>query len=405
MSNAVKNTGGESMKLMILGASILQLPAILEAKNMGVYTVVCDYDSKAIGAKYSDAFYCVSTLDESAIMEIANKEKIDGIMTLASDRPMPIVAKVAEKYGLPAISYETAVKATNKAEMRRCLSENNVPIPAFVIIESRKQYDEVVSHMELPLIVKPADNSGSRGIYLVKNESELNAGYEHAKQYSNNGTILVEEYMDGPEVSVEAMTQNGITTILAITDKLTTGAPHFVELGHTIQSQLSEKIKNEIYSVAKQTISAIGITNGPSHTELKITNSGVKVVEIGARLGGDNITTKLVPLATGVNMVELCIKNALGIEYNIAQPKTGASAIRYFQVKPGKVKSIDGVAAARSLEGIKEVNIEVGINDIVHEIVSSNSRIGFVIAEGANQLEAIERCNKAMSWIQIEVEK
>lgn len=139
--------------------------------------------------------------------------------------------------------------------------------------------------------------------------------------------------MEGPEVSVETLSFDGHTHIIAITDKVTTGSPEFVEMGHSIPSQLSIDTKLQIEKVVIAAIKAVGINNGPSHTEIIITKDGPKVVELGARLGGDNITTHLVPFATGVDMVEACIEIAFGNNPVLNKRISMGSAIRYFKTK------------------------------------------------------------------------
>lgn len=306
-------------KIMILGASILQLPAIKKAKEMGLQVIVADMDENAIGFQ-EEGIICevISTIDSEKILEAAKKYNIDGIMTLASDMPMRSVAIVAKEMGLVGISEKTALNATNKAEMRQCLKECGVPIPQFFCVSSREEYEKAIEYFrkaQLKCIVKPADNSGSRGVDLLSDLSDeelISKVYEYSKSYSRGGDIVVEEYMEGPEVSVETLSVDGECHIIQITDKLTTGAPYFVEMGHSEPSELPEDVKIKISEVASTAVKAIGITNGPSHTEIKVTKDGPKIVELGARLGGDNITTHLVPLSTGVDMVECCIKIALG---------------------------------------------------------------------------------------------
>lgn len=322
-------------KIMILGASELQLPAILKARELELESIVVDYDKNAVGASYADVFYNVSTLDYNKVLNIAIKENIDGILTICSDRPMNIVAKVSEKLGLNAISVEAAKAATNKALMREKLKLKNVPIPDFRICSTIEEYKKAIENIGIPCIVKPSDNSGSRGITFIENKDQISLAYEYAKNCSSEDIVLVEEYMYGEEVSVEVFVENNIVNIVQITDKITSGAPHFVEMGHTQPSSLSLKIQNEIKTVTEKAVKAIGICGGPVHVELKITQSGVKVVELGARLGGDFIATDLVLASTGVDMVKENILWALGDKVEIKKIFDRYAAIRYI----GKLKA------------------------------------------------------------------
>lgn len=311
-------------KIMILGASILQLPAIKAAIEMGLDVVVVDMNPDAVG--FNVPGVCkevISTIDIDAIVKAAKKHHINGIMTLATDMPMRSVAAVAKEMNLVGIDEQTAIKATNKAEMRKALFEAGVPIPRFYKVSNKNEYVEAVKSFSEPFIVKPADSSGSRGIYMIKdlnNASEIESAYEYSHEFSRNGDVVVEEYMFGPEVSVETLSFDGLCHVIQITDKLTTGAPHFVEMGHSQPSMLPDNIKERIKEVTIAANKAIGINNGPSHTEIIVTKEGPKIVELGARLGGDCITTHLVPLSSGVDMVKACIKIALGEEPEI-RPK------------------------------------------------------------------------------------
>lgn len=395
-------------KLMILGASILQLPAIEKAKEMGLDVVVVDMNPDAVGFKVPGIEKeIISTIDIQAVICAAKSHKIDGIMTLATDMPMRTVAAVAKEMNLIGIDEETALKATNKAKMRKALQLNNVPIPKFYVVSNKDEYKEVVKQFDVPFIVKPADSSGSRGIFEVKdihNDTLVIEAYEYCHPFSKVGDVVVEEYMEGPEVSVETLTVNGECHVIQITDKLTTGAPHYVEMGHSQPTMLSNEIAEQISKVAEAANKAIGIKNGPSHTEIIVTKEGPKIVELGARLGGDNITTHLVPLSTGVNMVECCIKIALGEKTDIEPKWNKGAAIRYFEQQAGKVESIEGLDDAEMIEGIKQISIVHGVGEEVTEIISSGSRMGFVIAQDKNAEMAIAKCEKAIGKIHINIE-
>lgn len=397
-----------SKKLMILGASILQLPAIEKAREMGLDVVVVDMNPNAIGFEVPGIKKeIISTIDVPAIIEAAKRHQIDGIMTLATDMPMRSVAAVAEQMGLVGIDKDTALKATNKAEMRKALQKAGVPIPKFFVVSNEEEYKEAVKNFDVPFIVKPADSSGSRGIFEVidiTNMELVKKAYKYCKPYSKVGDVVVEEYMNGPEVSVETLTINGACHVIQITDKLTTGAPHYVEMGHSQPTKHSDEIALSIAEIAKAANKAIGIKNGPSHTEIIITSQGPKIVELGARLGGDNITTHLVPLSTGINMVEACIKIALGEMPDIKHKWNKGSAIRYFKQHAGTVKNIDGIDEAKKVPGIQQISIVHGVGEKVTEIESSGSRMGFVIAQDVNSNEAIKDCYDALKKIKISIE-
>lgn len=394
-------------KIMILGGSILQLPAIKKAIAKGYITIVVDRDIDAVGFKEDGVIKeVISTIDIPSVLECAKKHHINGIMTLASDMPMRTIAMVSKELNLVGISEDTALKATNKGIMRDVLSENNVPVPLYFRINNKDDYLLSVNKIKekgYKCIVKPADNSGSRGVTMISDylNTEINEAYVHAKSNSRSEEILVEEFMEGPEVSVETISINGDCHVIQITDKLTTGAPYFVEMGHRQPSQLNENIKKNIEDVAKNAVKSIGIENGPSHTEIIVTKDGPKIVELGARLGGDCITTHLVPLSTGLDMVECCINIAMGEAVDIDKKFNKGSAIKYLETDFGKIKSINGVNEAKTVQGVKQVSIVHGVGDFANCIQSSTDRVGFVVSQGDTADEAISRCNTAISLINI----
>jgi biotin carboxylase len=391
-------------KILILGASALQLPAIMKSKEMNLFVLVLDQNPNAIGVKYADAFEPISTVDTNKILEAAKRYEVDAIITIASDRPMLSIAYVCKELNLHSISVDTALKATNKYLMRNVLKNNHIPIPYYTQANTFNEYEEALKSLhKKKLIIKPVDNSGSRGVlYLQTSTDDINEeDFIYTKNYSKSGTILIEEYLEGPEVSVETITYNGVTEIIAITDKLTTGKPYFVELGHCQPSILSNKIKNQIKKIAIKTVEAIGLVFGPSHIEMIVTHEGPKIVEIGARMGGDNITSSLVPLSTGVDMMKNTIEISLGIRPTTFKRSNQGAAIRYFNFKVGIIESIeyDFNDAVKSF--IIEFSLNLKPNDKIPIIKNSNDRYGYVICIGKTANDAINNCEKVIRAIKI----
>ena len=392
-------------KLMIVGASVLQLPAIKKAKEMGLEVAVVDFNPQAIGIAFADKYYNASTMDEDAVLKAAEDYRPDGIMTLATDMPMRGVAKSSDKLGLHSIDYATAVKATDKYDMIKAFKEYDVPSPWYYLVSSVDDLKALDGKLDYPCIMKPTDNAGSHGVVKVESFEELVKSYEYSHQSSRHGNVIVEEYLDGPEVSVEVMVVDGVVNLLQITDKLTTGAPYFVELGHSQPSQLSAEVQEQIRDVATRACKAVGIRKGPAHVEMKVTTkNGPKMVELGARMGGDNITTSLVPLSTGIDMVQATIRVALGEEPDIEPKLHCGSAIRYFQLPFGKIKSIGGVEEASAMEGVREITFTKEVGEESTPIHCSNDRVGSVIAQAATAEEAVKVCEEAMTMIKIEIE-
>lgn len=391
-------------KILIIGASILQLPAIIKAKELGYYTIVVDYDKNALGIPYADKFYNVSTTDVEGICKLAEDVKPNGIMTLATDMPMRALAKATSILGLPGISYQTAVKSTDKGEMIKAFEEHGVEHPKYVIVEDKKTLYNILPNLAYPCVMKPTDNAGNRGVCYISSEKEIIAQYDYSHDNSRSGRVIIEEYMEGQEVSVEIIVYKGVVHILAVTDKLTLGKPYFVEIGHAEQSQKSPDVIAAIKDLAIRAVKAVGIDNSPAHVEIMVTKDGPRMVELGSRMGGGCITTHLVPLSTGIDMIKCVMDIAMGNEPDLKPKFKKASALRHIIGLNGRITKIDGLMEARAVQGVTEVTMLKQIGEEVHYFKNGSDRIGYVIAQGDTTSEAIELCEKALSLIKITID-
>ena len=298
-------------KLAIIGASYLQLPLVKKAKEMGMHTLCFAWQEGTVCKDPSDEYYPISVVEKEQILGICQDQHVDGVCTIASDVAAPTVAYVAEKMGLVCNSYETAVMANNKFMMRNAFSKAGVPCPKYQKISSLNEIDK---DWAFPLIVKPIDRSGSLGITKVERSEDLIPSLKDALRYSFKHEAIVEEFIEGREISVEFISYQGKHYPLQITDKVTTGAPHFVELEHHQPAELSDNQYKEIYALTVRALDALGVTNGASHSEYKITEDGcIYVMEIGARMGGDFIGSDLV------------VENLHGAKSDKNQPEKGFS--------------------------------------------------------------------------------
>lgn len=391
-------------KLLIIGASVLQLPAIIKAKEKGFYVGVADYNPNAVGIPYADEYFNVSTIDVDGMVAVAKGFQPDGIMTLATDMPMRSIAAACKECGLPGIDYDTAVRATDKVEMIRAFEKHGVEHPWYYVVDDSGEYSRVKEKIAFPCIIKPADNAGSRGVVLVHSMNELDAAYKYSHNESRRGAVIIEEYLQGPEFSVEVMVVDGVPHVLQITDKLTTGAPHFVEMGHNQPSKQSSENIEKIMDLASRAVRAIGIDTGPAHVELILTEQGPKMVELGARMGGDCITTHLVPLSTGVDMVGATIDIACGNKPDLEPKHSKGAAIRYFNTSVGVLKGVCGIEDAKKIPGVQEITIVKELGTKISEIGSSVDRVGFVIAQADSADQAISVCNTAIDRVSFLVE-
>ncbi|MDD3944939.1 MAG: ATP-grasp domain-containing protein [Bacteroidales bacterium] len=298
-------------KLLILGASEMQLPLIIRARELGYYTVVADYNSTAPGFVYANEKLPVSTNDVDTLVAYSRENKIDGVLT-TSDFPVNSVAIISKELGLSAMSRDVADICTNKYKQRTVLKEVGINHPFFKLCNT---VSDLKSLHNFPYIVKPIDSSASRGIKLVKDKDELLSAYYEALSYSKSNNTIVEEFIKGREFSVETLTQNYKTHIIAITEKITKGKNigRFVEDTQIEPAKLTEPDENLIRNIVLDSIYAIGLNNCPSHTEVMLSDRGCFIIEIACRLGGDYITSDLVPLSTGVDMLENLINIALGL--------------------------------------------------------------------------------------------
>lgn len=298
-------------KIAIIGASYLQQPLVEKAKEMGLYTICFAWEDGAVCKDLCDKFFPISIVEKDAILKVCREEGIDAVTTIASDVAVLSVNYVAEQMGLIGNPDKYSQTVTNKYLMRQCFMKNGVPSPRFSLTDGT--IPNAIKSFKYPVIVKPTDRSGSRGVEKVDNEAELLAAIERACKESFQKKAVIEEFVEGREISVESISFEGKHYVLQITDKVTTEAPFFVELEHHQPSSLSEEIKSRVEKIVLNALTALHIQYGASHAELKITTGGdIRVIEIGARMGGDFIGSDLVKLSTGYDFLKGVIDVAFG---------------------------------------------------------------------------------------------
>ena len=367
--------------LAIIGASYLQRPLVEKAKEMGLRTICFAWAEGAVCRDLVDVFYPISIVEKEQILAICQQEHIDGICTIASDVAAPTVAYVAEQMGLVANTYEASLRANNKWLMRQAFTSANVPCPQHMCV-TNIDVDTIQTQMHLPLIVKPSDRSGSLAVNKITDWAQLSSAIQAAQQASFRGETMVEEFVEGREISVEFISYQGQHYPLQITDKVTTGAPHFVELEHHQPSTLSSAMYTAIYAITERALQALGVTNGASHAEYKITDDGrICIMEIGARMGGDFIGSDLVPLSTGYDYVRAVIDVALdrfvapqtthhahaGVYFLTADTPHVADYIQHAQLHPSIVRAEQ-------------------TDDALHHVTCSAERSGYFIYQSNNKI-------------------
>lgn len=366
-------------KIAILGASRPHLPLYLKAKEMGLETHCIAWAEGAYCRDFADFFHDISITDKEAIAELCLKEGFDGIVSNALEPAVPTMAYLHDKCGLNGISSITAARCTDKKLMRQCIKNNNACTqPAFSLLA-----DTDLSQLNYPLIVKPTDSSCSNGVTKVLAPDELDAAIKRATAASRNGEILLEDCIEGDEISVESISFKGRHYILTVTDKETTGAPYFVETAHHQPSSKPESILSKLEEYVIRIHDALGIDNGASHAEFKITPDGeIYFIEIGARGGGDFISYELVRLSTGYDYVKGMIEVALG-DFHEPQIQKGRFSGVYFLSKETEDLK-DFILKNQKCEWVYDSHIEDGP---LLSLRKSQDRSGWIIYSSDHKIE------------------
>lgn len=393
-------------RLLVLAAGILQVPIIKRAKEMGIFVIAADGNPNAIGFQYADKSICANITDEEEMLKIAKEENIDGVIHPCSEVSMNVMGRINEELGLSGITKDQAITATNKHLMRKAFEKGNARSPLSILTEDAEDAWNQFQKLEGDGILKPSRNSGSRGISKVERKKESKESfikkYEEALKESRDHSVLLEQFIEGPEFSVEIIVWEGKINVLTVTDKKTTGAPHFVELGHNQPSCFPTDMVEELKKTAILGVRALEVNNCACHAEAKFKNGKAYLMEIGARLGGDFISTVLTKLSTGIDMVEAAIKCALGEEPNL-EPKSEKKGvcIRYFCPKPGKLLSISNTEALNN-PNVYSSKIYRNPGEMIPEVSSSLSRSGHVIVTEEDALKAIELADNLISEVRFE---
>lgn len=372
--------------VLIFGVGPLQESIIKRAKKMGLYTIGIDPAADATCKDEVDAFEIVGGQDYEAHCAVVEKYGIDAIVTAATDKPLVMMARIAEKYGFPFYSVETAQWSTDKFQMKQRFELGGVPHAQGRLISNVEEAEGLV----FPVIVKPRDNSGSRGVKLCRNKEELEASMNEALEVSKLDTVLVEEFIEGPEYSIEGLHHDGKSEVIQFTEKKTTEFPYNVELGHIQPANISDENKQKIREIVSKIGKALNFENCPSHTELKINERGIFVIETSPRLGGDYITSTLTPLSTGVNLEDELLKISLGESINTQPKSVQYSGVRFFSFEEGCViKHVPNEEFVKGWPHVVDFSFTLKEGDKVNRITSSLNRYGHLILQAGNR-DAIE---------------
>ncbi|MCL1911367.1 MAG: alpha-hydroxy-acid oxidizing protein [Leptospirales bacterium] len=393
--------------IMIIGGGLLQVPVIHTARKMGYNVIATDYNPDAIGLKDADVPIVMSTRDVEGSVRVAKKQNeltpISAVLTVGTDASMTVAA-VANALNLPGIKYEDAEAATNKIKMRVRFREHNVPSPDFIPVWSLKDAKKACKTLHFPVVIKPSDNMGGRGVMRIDNNNEIADAFQFAKSASPSGELIIEENMEGPELSIDAIIYNGEITFTGIADRIIEHPPYFVETGHNMPSAMPDDVIKNACDVMKQGIKALGINIGAAKGDIKITKNGAMIGELAARLSGGFMSTYTFPLSSGVDLMKAAIEVALGHEPGNLEPLVNRVSVeRGIITKPGYVRKISGLEDALNVAGVAEIFLNVKVGDRVGAPKSNVEKAGHIIAlaDTLEQAEAV--IAECMSKLQIEI--
>ena len=391
-------------KILFAGAGPSQMVAIRHAKGLGYECYAVDADPGAIGFEFADGFDIGDIRDPEFIRACARHFNVNAIVAVATDVAVPSVARASVSLGLPSISVEAADISVNKLLQRNSLHAAGLLVPAFMPFYTEDEALANAVAIGFPVVIKPIDGAGSRGVRFIKNASEVIQAAREALIISHAKIALVEEYIEGEEVSVEGFVIDGKFHEICISEKTRTSPPYLLDMAVHFPDSLSETEHSAIIAVATRAVSACGLDNCPVHMELLRSDRGPVVVELAARGAGFQVFTNILPFVTGIDTVNVQLKLALGekVEISPQEPLKGA-AIIFLSPIPGRLKGVKGLEEASLIQGIHQVHVYIKADAVMGELKCGADRIGHLIVFAENRIEAERQAHLALSLIKIEI--
>jgi biotin carboxylase len=396
----VVGTGSNTVdgkRLLVLGAGPAQLGLLRSARERGCLVIACDRDPGAPGFRYANRRAILSAEDETGIERLARAAAVQGLIAPGIDWPVAVAARIAARLRLPhPLGPETAAVAVSKLRQRMRFAEAGVPQPRWQLVRSSEEELEVGP----PCVVKPPDRQGQRGLSVVGDAAGLPRAIELALDASRSGTCLVEELVEGPEITVNAFSAGGRFHPLTVTDRLTAEPPAFgVALAHAWPSAVATQACTEAARAAAETV---GIHEGPTYTQLRIGPDGPRVVELAARLGGGH-DAELCQAALGVDLNGLALGAAFGEPAEEPAPNPVGGACVSFLVPPeGILRAVEGLDEAAAVDGVLDVAVYREPGWTYGLFRGGSDRAGYVLARGESRDDALERANRAAKRIRFE---
>jgi len=395
----------DNSTILLLGASSDQLYAIKTAHEMGIKVLVVDMDPNSIGFKYADDYAVISTRDVDALTKFIDEyqktQKIAGVITMGSDIP-DVVAELCDQFGWIGPSKQTAYWGTNKYAMKCRFKECCIPIPYFSLVNSTGQLKEIINEIGYPVVIKPVDRSGSRGVFKIEESDDISALYNESKTFSYSGQIMVEKYLGGLQISTETVLYDTEAETPGFADRnyelLNRFAPRIIENGGTVPSSLSEREQKKAKSLVEKTARALGVIRGIAKGDVVMTEKGPYMIEMAVRLSGGDFSESLIPLGCGVNIVKAAIQIASGEKPNFSElkPKFNRGIVnRYLFPEEGIFKSVGNLDIVKKKEWLKKIEFFYNIGDEYRNPTSHANRFGVFIVTGDTREEA----NKRSRWV------
>lgn len=397
-------------KILLLGGSTQQIPAIEYANEQGYYTILCDYLSDNPGQHYADKFHCVSTTDKEAILEVAQEEKIDGIVAYASDPAAPTAAYVAETLSLPANPCKSVELLTNKDEFRDFLARHDFNTPWAKGYNSIVNAIKEIEGFRLPVIIKPVDSSGSKGVSKLTDARELKKQAEYALSYSRAKRFIIEEYVekDGYQVAGDGFSVNGelVFRCFANDHFNAQGLNPFVPISASFPYNMPKRVHDKIHAEIQRLFNLVGIETGAYNFDIRVDkDENIYLMEIGPRNGG-NYIPQVIRYATGVDMIDYTIRAAMGEDCDgimMAEPEGYWSYYAIHSIKPGILKEIRIKEEVRN-KNIVESHLNYKIGEQVPAFTGASGSIGILIMKFDTMEQMLDMMDNSKKWIKVVVE-
>ncbi len=389
---------------MIVGAGLFQLPAIEKARAMGLRVVALDGDADAPGLKTADIGIPIDIRDAEACLARAKQYDVRGVMSVASEVALPTVAYIAEQMGLPGCGSVGVKACTNKAVMRDLFARHGTPSPRSIAVTQYSETEAAMVELGFPVVVKPADSSGSRGVKKVDTVTDLAHAFANAQEFSFTRVVLVEEFIDGNEVAVEGFVVDETFHLLLISDKARTPAPYLLDRTVFFPTAISAVQQRQIAAVAEAAIKALSIDNAPIHMELLMGSDGPVVVEAAARGAGFHVFTKILPWVTGVDAVTAQIQMVLGDAPDLTSTHARGAVLHFPEYPPGRVIGVEGLDAARAVTGIVDLDFYFRPGMILPPLRAGSDRAGHIIACCESRESAERSIEEAMSRLNVTID-